>query len=79
MPRVLKQKAKPKLARINKADWELWLFVAALVTILGFFVQTRSHLENPLPYFRLQSKADLYDIRVPNNNRAIQDRLETGR
>jgi hypothetical protein len=79
VPRVLKQKLKAKAFKIHKADWELWIFVAALVTIFGFFAQTRGQIDTSDAGRRLQSTGDLYDIRVPNNNRMIHDRLETGR
>ncbi len=79
MSKALKTKTLTKLLRIERNDWEFWLFVVSLVTILGFFVQSHHQIESNLPYFRSQSKAEVYDIRVPNNSRVVQDRLETGR
>lgn len=79
MPRVLKQNSKAKDSQIHKAGWEFWIFVAALVTVFGFFAQTRGQIDTSDAGRRLQSTGDLYDIRVPNNNRMIHDRLETGR
>ncbi len=78
MPRVLKQPQMPKSLKSRRARWEFWIFVVALVTIFGLFAQTRSHIDTD-PNRHLQSIGDLYDIRVPNNNRIIHDRLETGR
>ena len=78
MPSVLKPKTKPKLFRIERNEWEFWLFVVSLVTILGFFVQTQRQIESN-PYLRSQPQAEAYDIRIPNNSRVVQDRLETGR
>ena len=79
MSKALKTKSLTNLLRIERNEWEFWLFVVSLVTILGFFVQTHRQMESNLPYFRSQSKAEVYDIRVPNNSRVVQDRLETGR
>ena len=78
MPRVLKQAPPQKAKLLPQADWQFWIFVAALVTIFGFFAQTHGHLDTDQSR-RLQSNGDLYDMRIPNNNRMIHDRLETGR
>ncbi len=79
MPKLLKPNLLTKLIRIDRIEWEFWLFIISLVTILGFFIQTRQQIESNLPYFQTQSQAELYDIRIPNNSRIVQDRLETGR
>jgi hypothetical protein len=79
MPSPLKRQSKLKLFRIDKNQWEFWLFVVSLVTILGFIAQTHRQADTDLTYFRSQAKAEVYDIRVPNNNRVVHDRLETGR
>ncbi len=79
MPKLLKAKLKTKLFRLERNEWEFWLFVVSLVTILGFFVQTRQQIGTDHPYFRSQTKAEIYDIRLPNNSRIVQDHLETGR
>ncbi len=78
MPSILKTMAKSKLFRIDRTEWEFWLFVVSLVTILGFFVQTHHQIESN-PYFHSQPQSETYDIRTPNNSRVVQDRLETGR
>lgn len=78
MPSILKPKTNSKLFRIERNEWEFWLFVVSLVTILGFFVQTHRQIEAN-PNYHSQPQAEFYDIRIPNNSRVVQDRLETGR
>ena len=79
MLKLLKLKLSSKFFQIERTEWEFWLFVVSLVTILGFFVQSRHQVDVDMPYFRSQTKAEIYDIRLPNNSRIVQDHLETGR
>ncbi len=61
----------------NVALWELIVLALALVTFFGLLDHTKDK-ENTFTRTSYQTKVDLYDLRIEDNSKSINDRVETG-
>lgn len=59
------------------AVWELILLAFILVTFFGLLDRTKDKDYN-LARTSYQTKVDLYDLRIEDNSKSMDDRLETG-
>ena len=59
------------------AVWELIVLAFVLVTFFGLLDQTEDK-EYQFTRTSYQTKVDLYDLRIEENSKSINDRVETG-
>ena len=59
------------------ALWEVLLLAFILITFFGFLDRT-SDKKYEFSRTSYQTKVDLYDLRIEDNSKSINDRVETG-
>jgi hypothetical protein len=59
------------------AVWELILLAVVLVTFFGLLDHTKDK-EYQFTRTSYQTKVDLYDLRIEENSKSVNDRVETG-
>lgn len=58
--------------------WELMLLGFILVTFFGLLDHTKDKKEYAFTRTSYQTKVDLYDLRIEDNSKSLNDRVETG-
>lgn len=59
------------------ALWELVVLAFVLVTFFGLLDRTKD-TQHTFARTSYQTKVDLYDLRIEDNSKSINDRVETG-